>query len=190
MIRFAKAVSLGMALLLGACSSSRVVSDNVSTAYSPLEFSAGAGGRDLATEIYGNPFNMDQASFDRAVTDLMQNKHFGPPTHFTTTPNDSANRRYKVVMVFNPVENIISSQVCGGGPIPTSVEPGQPVRLQAAFCRGGALTSTNGWAPAVASPQDPAFRSLIEDTTFEFPDPRPQPQRRQLHDVQLLSLRR
>lgn len=45
---------------------------------------------------------------------------------------------------------------------------GQPIRLQAAFCRGGTLTSTNGWAPAVASPQDAAFRSLITDTTFEL----------------------
>jgi len=168
MSRFAMAIALGAATLLGACSSSRVVSDNVSTAYSPLEFSAGASGRDLATEVYGNPFAMDQTSFDRSVTDLMQGKHFGPPTHFTTTPGDSANRRYKVVMVFNPAENIVNQQICSGGPIATNTQPGQPIRLQAAFCRGGTLTSTNGWAPAVTSPQDPAFRSLIADTTFEL----------------------
>ena len=44
MVRFATAASLAMALMVGACSGSRVVSDNVSTAYSPLEFSAAAGG--------------------------------------------------------------------------------------------------------------------------------------------------
>ena len=164
----APALALTFALALSACSGSRVVSDNVSTAYSPLEFSSAAGGRDLATEVYGNPFPIDQSSFDQTVTDLMQGKHFGPPTHFTTTPNESANRRYKVVMVFNPAENIANPQICGGGPITTDKRPGQPIRLQAAFCRGGTLTSTNGWAPAVASPQDPAFRSLITDTTFEL----------------------
>ena len=168
MVRFATAASLAMALMLGACSGSRVVSDNVSTAYSPLEFSAAAGGRDLATEVYGNPFPMDQTSFDQTVTDLMQGKHFGPPTHFTTTPDASANRLYKVVMVFNPAENIVNTRICGGGPIATDNQPGQPIRLQAAFCRGGTLTSTNGWAPAVASPQEPAFRDLITDTTFEL----------------------
>jgi hypothetical protein len=168
MVRFATAASLAMALMLGACSGSRVVSDNVSTAYSPLEFSAAAGGRDLATEVYGNPFPMDQTGFDRSVTDLMQGNHFGPPTHFTTTPDASANRLYKVVMVFNPAENIVNTRICGGGPIATDNRPGQPIRLQAAFCRGGTLTSTNGWAPAVASPQEPAFRDLITDTTFEL----------------------
>jgi hypothetical protein len=170
MVRFATATTLTMAmtLMLGACSGSRVVSDNVSTAYSPLEFSAAASGRDLATEVYGNPFPIDQTSFDQTVTDLMQGKHFGPPTHFTTTPNDSANRRYKVVMVFNPSENIVNTQICSGGPIATNKQPGQPIRLQAAFCRGGTLTSTNGWAPALTSPQDTAFRSLISDTTFEL----------------------
>src|SRR3954463_1960233 len=112
MVRFAMAASLGMALMLGACSGSRVVSDNVSTAYSPLEFSAAAGGRDLATEVYGNPFPMDQISFDQTVTELMQGKPFGPPPHFTTTPNHSSTRRYKVVMVFNPAENIVNTQIC------------------------------------------------------------------------------
>ena len=168
MVRFATAASLVMASVLSACSGSRVVSDNVSTAYSPLEFSAAAGGRDLATEVYGNPFPIDQISFDQTVTDLMQGKHFGPPTHFTTTPGESANRRYKVVMVFNPAENIANPQICSGGPIATDRQPGQPIRLQAAFCGGGTRTSTTVGAPAVTSPQDPAFRSLITDTTFEL----------------------
>ncbi|QQP91420.1 hypothetical protein IGS68_09530 [Skermanella sp. TT6] len=155
-------------LLLAGCGGSRVVSDTPSTAYSPLEFSAAAGGRDLMTEVVGNPFGMDRAAFGTSVTDLMQNQHFGPATRFTTTPGDSADPRYKVVMVFNPAENVANPQICGGRPIATDDRPGQPIRLQAAFCRGGTLTSTNGWAPALSSPQDPAFRSLISDATFSL----------------------
>ncbi|EWY39610.1 hypothetical protein N825_05860 [Skermanella stibiiresistens SB22] len=156
------------ALLLSACGASRVVSDTPSSAYSPLEFSVAGSGRDLRTEVVGNPFGGDKASFDKSVTDLMQDQYFGPTTHFTTTPDDGANRLYKVVMVFNPTETLLGSEICAGRRIATDDRPGQPIRLRAAFCRGGALTSTSGYAPALTSPEDPTFRTLVADATFSL----------------------
>jgi hypothetical protein len=168
--------TLGSVLLLGACADglSRVMADTPSTAYSPLEFSAAAGGRDLRTDIHGNPFPIEQTAFNHAVTQLMQNKHFGPSTHFTTTPNETANPNYRVVMVFNSSGTVLNTNLCSAAPIPTRPATGEPIRVQAAFCRGGTLTSATGWAPAVASPEAPTFQRLIADTTFSlfpFRDP-------------------
>jgi len=152
-------------LALAGCGLSRVVPDTPATAYSMMEFSYAAGGRDLRTVIQGNPFVMDKAAFDRAVTDLMQGKHFGPPTRFTTTPDDSAMPPYKAVMVFNPVQVLNNNLLCTDQEIPTR-PPGGPITVQAAFCRGGTLTSANGFAPAQSGPDTSVFRSLITDLTF------------------------
>src|SRR5690606_19560711 len=74
----------------------------VATSYSRADFSYAGSGRDFATEIVGTPFpSVPQAAFEEAVTAAMQGAHFGPPAHFTTTPDDSARLTYRVRMLWN-----------------------------------------------------------------------------------------
>ncbi|HYD30792.1 MAG TPA: hypothetical protein VEB64_08005 [Azospirillaceae bacterium] len=159
---------------------SRVVPGPVTSIYSPQEFSYAAGGRDLHTVVAGNPFGGDQAAFARRVTNLMQGKHFGPRTHFTTMPNETARRDYRVMMVFNPGDAMTATGLCEREVIPTappSASTGQPrsIQLQAVFCRGSSLASTaTGWVEGVTSPEDGSFESLVGSTTMAlFPQEDP-----------------
>lgn len=161
-------VSYGSGLGLG--TASRVVTIPPSHLYTPLEFSYAAGGRDLTTEISGNPFGMDQATFDQVVTDLMRGRHFGPPTNFTTTPGPSAREPYHVVLAFNPEGALTHQALCLRRRVPTQpLGADGRMTLQAAFCRGGGMmTGVVGYASGVRSIEDPAFRRMIADTTLSL----------------------
>ncbi|WP_207459600.1 hypothetical protein [Azospirillum sp. SYSU D00513] len=158
---------LALALATAACSE-RVVSDLPAPAYTQGEVAYAAADRDLRVVVHGNPFPMNQQAFGRLVTDSMQNRIFGVRTNFTTTPNETARRDYRVVLAFNPTENLLNSSLCGMPTIPTA-PPGGPIVVQGAFCRSsGTLTSATGWMDEVRSPDDPSFRQLISDMTFSL----------------------
>lgn len=166
-------VAAGLAAGLAACGPgiSRVMPGPTTSIYSPTEFSYAAGGRDLRTVVMGNPFGGDPASFAQRVTALMQGKHFGPRTHFTPTPGDTARSDYRVLMVFNPGEAIPATGLCSRPAIATRPPspPGtpQPIELQAAFCRGNTLASAaTGYVDGVTGPQDGSFVSLVGGTTL------------------------
>jgi hypothetical protein len=72
------------------------------TSYTPFQDVAIAGGSgQLLTQVLGNPFDVDQEQFDKAVTDAMHGAHFGPATNFTTTPNGSFKRKFYVRLAFD-----------------------------------------------------------------------------------------
>ncbi|MGQ9366082.1 hypothetical protein [Azospirillum sp. A39] len=153
------------ATLLGGCGS-RVVADQPLGAYSRGEVSYAASGRDLRVVIHGTPPGTDPQALGGAVTDAMAGHIMGVDTHFTTTPDDSARPDYKVVFAFNPVQPITAMTLCRLDPVPTRNDASGTVTVEAAFCRGGALTSATGWADAPLALDSPTFRSLIGDLTF------------------------
>ena len=136
--------------------------------YHQSDFAYGASGRDLATDMIGNPFpNVGQAEFGQAVTDAMQGSHFGPRTHFATAPDDSARPAYRVRMLWNGAPSINGQELCDGTPLEGGTGAGgEEIRLIAAFCRGDrAQTYVVGSVDEVSSPDDPRFRTFVRHVT-------------------------
>jgi hypothetical protein len=151
-----------LALLLAGCAGRPYVyNETLSSAYRTSEFGYGAGRRDLTTVIRGNPFGMDQETFDRALIEILNRNQPRPqPTNFTTTPGESARPAYRALFIFNspPVVNNLS--VCREE-VP-QVDAGDLTRVTAAFCRrGGALTSLTAQIEALDGVDDPRFEELM-----------------------------
>lgn len=166
-------LTLVMAGGLVGCTNERVVADIPSAAYTASEVSYAGGDRDFWVIVQGNPFTVDQQQLDQAVTDRMRNRILGMRTNFTTAPNETARKLYRVVFVFNPSENTLKSELCSRERIPT-LPPGGPIVLLGAFCRGtGALTTATGWLDRPQGLSDDDFRHLISDMTYSlFPNER------------------
>ncbi|MGE0164029.1 MAG: hypothetical protein AB7S71_12930 [Dongiaceae bacterium] len=168
-------------LALAGCAGTGVIDYvRLEPGYRPQQFAYAAGGRDLRTEIQGNPFAMPQAEFDAAVTAAMQGAHFGPATNLTTTPGETARPDYRVRLLFNGPAAGSGALLCGGAPatIAPAAENGN-VRLLAAFCNGAdPLSYLTAHAGGIQGVQDPAFRDFMRQvTTNLFP-----PQNRQEQD--------
>lgn len=169
-----------VAVLLGGCAEGRVGGGKidftrVDSSWSRSDFAYAAAGRDLTTEILGNPFGgVSQNDFEQAVTAAMQGAHFGPATNFTTTPGESARPLFRVRMLWNGPTSTSGARLCedtpvqGGGP-----EAGGRVRLIAAFCRGGrASTYLMGSVDGVRGPDDPRFTEFVREATMALFPPR------------------
>lgn len=182
MFRAAAAVAL---LMLPACSSveqaGRIDYARLDSAYSRVDFAYAGSGRDMRTEIYGNPFpEVAQADFDEAVTSAMYGAHFGPATHFTTQPDNSARPAYRVRLLWNGPRSANGNNLCGdhdyqGG----GKEPNGTARLIAAFCRSDrALSYLVGSVDGVTGPDDPKFVAFVRQATMRLFTPRDDRQER------------
>jgi hypothetical protein len=80
------------ALAIGACNTGlvRLQTEHNQSNYDYQNFTIYHAGRDTRVIIHGNPFGMDQAAFNKAVTDNMQGATPGRRTNFTTTPGKTA----------------------------------------------------------------------------------------------------
>jgi len=201
MSRFGSAL-LGLAFLLAACSggsgggSSRGSAGNgldgfgtiywtyYSTSYDPTDIGH-VGGSQLLTQILGNPFGGPQQLFDTAVTNAMYGAHFGPPTHFTTTPVGNFKRIFAVRLVFDATYPVTVNTICSIPPeSPQRMGPGDgTVRLSAAFCQSGdALTYLDAGGSGYSGPNDPRFVQLIKQVTMTLFPPQ-NPELRRGHEV-------
>jgi len=139
--------------------------------YSRSELFYAFDGREAAVTVVGNPFPVEQAALDRAVTETLERMPELPRADFTTTPGESARRAYRVVMVFVPAVPVVGQALCAAPP-PSGSRPvagPDPVALQAAFCHGGnMLSSAYGEVRGAASPDDPAFRRLVAQVSRQM----------------------
>ncbi len=168
-------LSLAFILVLGACSSGAIKTVASQTGrYSFGEFIYLTNGRDTRVVVRGNPFNMDRKAFEKAVTDAMQGQHWGPRTHFTTGPSETARKDIKVVMLFHGSETVLADELCASPEKFGSVNGGDGLHLTAAFCSGSvAWTEVFARAGPVTGTQDPGFARLVARTTLElFPQER------------------
>jgi hypothetical protein len=164
-----------LAVLVGACAGNvRLTQQEISPVYTLNEFSYAGSGGDLRVDVVGNPFHGSQQAFDRTVTSYMQGSHWGPSTHFTTTPNSSAREAYRIIMLFDPSPSLPGIRLCREEPqdLPTQSEDSKIV-LFSAFCRGNdSLTEIKGQIESASGPDDPKFRDLVASVTNGLFPPR------------------
>jgi hypothetical protein len=153
--------------LLAACSGSGQVpiasESRIESRYHLQDLSYIAAGRDLKTEVIGNPFSSDQATFAAAVADHLQGVNPGPDIHFTPTPAATAREPYFVRLVFNGPSASNGTQLCKAAPdVAPSSAPSGAVRLIGAFCRGDQpMTYASARSGGITDVNDPAFRDLV-----------------------------
>ena len=175
-----------MALLLSACASATgggvmLTHDYLSHSYYGAELGYAAAKGGMPTAVFGNPFGVDKAAFDRTVTDAMYRKNPGIAVRFSTEIDDPQRWLYRVVVYFDPPVGISGQTACNPGATLRSV-PRKDNRLVllAALCRGNrSLSEIRGTTSRGAGPDAPNFRSMIAQVVFNmFPTRNPQ------HDVE------
>ncbi|MFQ5783637.1 MAG: hypothetical protein ACE5H8_02285 [Alphaproteobacteria bacterium] len=171
---FSSAICALIVPALAACASSVTATDPVYEVAGLRDiFQHAAAGRDLLTEVRGNPTAAPKAAFDAAVLAAMQGRNGGPVTHFTTAPAADAHTEYRVVLAFAADSVPSARAACGTvGPLAAA---GRPAYLKAAFCyRDRALAHLEIAAGAMRSPDDPRLRnavSLAVGQLFPLSDP-------------------
>ena len=133
-----------------------------------LDFSTIAGGRDMNTQIFGNPFAIPDDSFADSVTAIFNQRNSRAPSNFTTTPGPSARENFRLVLAFNPAQRGSASRLCRD-PQALQLDPAsrRPIRLQIAFCQGDKdITARRGSLPNATGPQDPAFQNFMAQALF------------------------
>ena len=125
-------------------------------------FQYASAGRDFTTVIVGNPFSVPNETFERLVTDAMQDHYSGAVTRFTTQPSDNARRTFRMVMMFDPPVALAGVSLCGDvAALPAPQSDGR-LRLLTAFCAGNYLESQVAASmPRVDAPDAPAFSGMI-----------------------------
>lgn len=157
------------ALIVGACAATSSVllespgsiQDTNAGLGPSREFAHFASGRDLYTEIHGNPFAMSDEEFGSQVTAILNARNSSSPTNFTMRPGPSADPAFRTIVVFNGTENYNGWTLCAG-PHAVHTEPpkGDRMRIDMAFCYGtDHLHSVSGTLPRTASPDDPRFQN-------------------------------
>ncbi len=157
--------------VFGACAGGGMVvltNENISSTYSSGEFRYAVESGELRVVVVGNPFGGDQAAFERAVTDAMKGRHWGPPVRFTTNPGPGAREAYRVVMIFNPPTTLIGERVCRGNAqeITSKTPQADETVVFAVFCLSdGFLTQVQGTVRGATGFDDPSFRELVGQAT-------------------------
>ena len=130
---------------------------------SRIDFATIAGGRDMHTQIFGNPFAVPDDSFAASVTAVFNSRNSRTRSNFTTKPGPSARDNFRLVLVFNPAQRGLASRLCRNpSDIQLAPSSNRPIRLQIAFCHGESdITSRRGSLPSATAPEDPAFQNFL-----------------------------
>lgn len=129
------------------------------------EFIHFAGGKDLYTEIHGNPFPMSDEEFGNFVTGILNLRNSKVPTNFTTHPGENSDPAFRAVVVFNAAEYYNGAILCNG---PHNIKayadplPGRRIGIDFAFCNGRTeLHSVTGTLPSANGPRDHEFQDSL-----------------------------
>ena len=147
----------------------------MSPTYNSSELGYAAEGGALRVVIVGEPFDVERAVFERAVTDAMAGRNWGPEVAFTTNPGPGAREAYRAVMIFNPPTGLIGEQICRTDPpeVTPGAGGGGELVLFGVFCRSeGFLTQIQGTVRGATGPDDPLFHELVGQATQALFPPR------------------
>lgn len=164
-----QSLSFAFLLVLGGCAGAVSTVASTSPLYSFGEFVLASDGRDTIVVVRGNPFEMDQKAFEKAVTDAMQGQNYGPRTNFTTGPTENAKKEFKVVILFNGSQTVLADNLCKAPEKYGSRKGAKGLHVTATYCwEDESLTEVDGWAGAVAGADSPVFASLLAQTTLDL----------------------
>ena len=167
----AAALVLLMAVLPAACGPGQMPGQgpgptlggyNYAPQYDFSEFWAATDGKTFRVIVAGNPFPalpLDEVKA-RLLPVLQANKPRPPLTFTYAAPAEEPHPDYRLVLVFDPANDLGSAAVCGGT---TRLKPGTPGRVYVygVYCRNDlALSETTGWTEATG-PDDPRLGPLF-----------------------------
>ena len=147
--------------------------------YDYREFFAATDGRNFQVILAGNPFRaVDPRIVARDLLPAMQAAKPRPALTFTyDAPVERPRPDYRLVLIFDPANNLIADTVCNGS---TRLQPGRPgiFYVYAVYCRNDQVLSyTTAWT-AATGPTDPRigelFRELFQVVFSDSPALRPQ----------------
>ena len=129
--------------------------------YDYRDFFAATDNKPFQVILVGNPFpgqQMDDVA--RRMLPMMQVAK--PPPNLTFTynqPSEEPRPYYRMILVFNPANDVGADSVCRGRAKTTEGAPGQ-VKLFAEYCRNDQFMSqTTAWTSA-SQPDEPEMRAL------------------------------
>jgi hypothetical protein len=133
--------------------------------YDYREFFAATDGRQFQVVLAGNPFpGIDPAVVARDLLPMMQAAKPRPALTFTyDKPSPPTRPDYRLVLVFDPANDLNSDPVCAG--VPPHFRPGTPGRfyVYAIYCRNDqAMSQTTAWTDATG-PTDPRIERLFRE---------------------------
>ena len=169
-------VMLLSACALGSGGGVVLTHNQISTSYYGAELGYAAAKGGMPTAVFGNPFAVDKAAFDRVVTDAMYRKNPGIAVRFSTQIDDPQRWLYRVIMYFDPPVGISGHTACDPNATLQSVaQKGDRLVLLAALCRGNrSLSEIRGTTSRGSGPNDPNFRLLITQVVLNmFPTRNP-----------------
>jgi hypothetical protein len=133
--------------------------------YDYREFFAATDGKQFQVVLAGNPFpGTDPAVVSRDLLPAMQAAKPRPALTFTyDKPSPPTRPDYRLVLIFDPANDLNSDPVCAGAP--PRFRPGTPGRfyVYAIYCRNDrAMSQTTAWTNAT-SPTDPRIERLFRE---------------------------
>ena len=167
-MRFKSKIVGLLALFLSACAPSSVSvigGTYYAVQYDFAAFFAATDGRQFQVVLAGNPFpGIDPAVVARDLLPAMHAAKPRPALTFTyDKPSPPTRPDYRLVLVFDPANNLNSDPVCAGEP--PRFRPGTPGRfyVYAIYCRNDrAMSQTTAWTDATG-PTDPRIERLFRE---------------------------
>jgi hypothetical protein len=132
--------------------------------YDYREFYAISDNKPFRVELIGNPYpNLPMEEVARRLLPVMQTQK--PPPNLTFTydaPTERPHPDYRLMLVFNPANDLGSYAVCNGAKRFKPATPGR-VYVFAVYCRNDlALSEVTGWVDSSA-PDDVGVSDLMKD---------------------------
>lgn len=148
---------------------------NYAPQYDFGEFWAATDGRDFRVIVAGNPFSaLTFGEMKARLLPVLQANKPRPALTFTyDAPEEEEHPDYRLVLVFDPANDLGSGTVCNGV---TRLKPGTPghVYVFGVYCRNNlAMSETMGWTPATG-PDDPRLGQLFAQLFLVLFADRPQ----------------
>jgi len=133
--------------------------------YDYRDFFAATDGKPFQVVLAGNPFpGVDPATVARALLPVLQAAKPPPALTFTyDRPSPPPRPDYRLVLVFDPANDLNADPVCAGAP--PRFKPGTPGRfyVYAIYCRNDqAMSFTTAWTDATG-PGDPRIERLFRE---------------------------
>lgn len=169
--RLLAAATLACAVALPGSAAVATMADQfINEVYDPRELFYAGMDRDFWVIVQGNPYATPKAELDSAVISAMAQTRVGRFSNFTTTPDDSARRAYRVVLQMGGA-TVNGYSLCKTDPQSLASDQAVTGPVSITYCLGGTpMTQVVTTLDGVANAGDPQFESRIKQAvTALFP---------------------